>query len=436
MDFEPATLNRLMVIFRRVAGHDMGSVPVLRLFSGASSRFGPFCALYRKNAVKLRRPEVEGVLCVITHSMNTLPLTKTLKIPFLNLNNVKAEEFLRLSEENCRLANEILTFGLKDRRRLTSQDFSTSPLNSSFVNQTIRNVLGHKNARMFKRMPLETNNQNWAWFWSETPGAWSFGLAGGPGNEAPWPSTADRTPNGFKPFGTDGPPRALSSCTALAKGSGTPVFLRPWRFHARKGRGGGSALTGDRTSPPLPSPPTVRSCFSGPAGSRLSASNTSAPGAPSRKRESARPWPHGKTESRSYQPLSQQTDCRPGRQESGRNPARRPLRDPDGVPAAAGDDIRSGAEPGRLAVLPARAVCRVQGPGRRRAGDLRPGGVHVEDVPEVPPVRKAGQTCLFLHLLRVQGARGRRRSVQRPGLGRGFRPATGLRHPWVLSGDS
>ena len=88
-------------------------------------------------------------------------LTKTLKLPFLNLNAVKAQEFSALAKENCVLANEILATGLKDRRRLTSKSFPNSALNSSFVNQTIRNVLAKKKAKSFKSLPLETNNQNW-----------------------------------------------------------------------------------------------------------------------------------------------------------------------------------------------------------------------------------------------------------------------------------
>lgn len=98
-------------------------------------------------------------ICAILKKMKTL--TKTLKLPFLNLNIVKAQEFSVLAQENCTLANEILSIGLKDRRKLTSKSFPNSLLNSSFVNQTIRNVLAKKTAKTFKRMPLETNNQNW-----------------------------------------------------------------------------------------------------------------------------------------------------------------------------------------------------------------------------------------------------------------------------------
>ena len=110
--------------------------------------------------------------------MNTL--TKTLKIPFLNLNNVKGQEFSVLTAENTRLANEILTLGLKDRRKLTSKFFPTVHLNSSFVNQTIRNVLARRTARHFKRMPLETNNQNWDLVHTGT--TWSLVLRPGKGS--------------------------------------------------------------------------------------------------------------------------------------------------------------------------------------------------------------------------------------------------------------
>lgn len=93
--------------------------------------------------------------------MKITTLTKTLKLPFLNLNKAKADEFVALATENVRLANAILSIGLKDRRKLSSSAFSTSPLNSSFINQTIRTVNAAKKAKKFKTLPLETNNQNW-----------------------------------------------------------------------------------------------------------------------------------------------------------------------------------------------------------------------------------------------------------------------------------
>jgi len=92
--------------------------------------------------------------------------TLTLKLPFLNLNRVKAAEWARLQEVNTALANRILAMPRTERRALTTASFKDVELGSAWVNQTIRNV--NKSAarwrggvKVFKRLPLETNNQNW-----------------------------------------------------------------------------------------------------------------------------------------------------------------------------------------------------------------------------------------------------------------------------------
>lgn len=85
----------------------------------------------------------------------------TLKLPLLNLNRVKAEEWSRLERVNTDLANRILGMPKAERRKLTTASFGDVELGSAWVNQTIRNVNKSKKVRAFKRLPLETNNQNW-----------------------------------------------------------------------------------------------------------------------------------------------------------------------------------------------------------------------------------------------------------------------------------
>ena len=88
-------------------------------------------------------------------------VTLTLKLPFLDLNAVKAEEFERLQALNTTVANEILKMPHEVRRKLTTKDFGHVEIGSAWMNQTIRNVNAKKKAKAFRLMPLETNNQNW-----------------------------------------------------------------------------------------------------------------------------------------------------------------------------------------------------------------------------------------------------------------------------------
>ncbi|MER3479176.1 MAG: transposase [Meiothermus sp.] len=85
----------------------------------------------------------------------------TLKLPFLDLNRVKAAELERLETLNTALANRILSMPKAERRKLTTASFKDVELGSAWVNQTLRNVNKAKKVKRFKRLPLETNNQNW-----------------------------------------------------------------------------------------------------------------------------------------------------------------------------------------------------------------------------------------------------------------------------------
>jgi IS605 OrfB family transposase len=88
-------------------------------------------------------------------------LTKTLKLPFLRLNEAKTREFARLERLNTDIANQILAIPKDERRTLTTKSFAHIELGSGWVNQTIRNANARTKVKHFRRLPLETSNQNW-----------------------------------------------------------------------------------------------------------------------------------------------------------------------------------------------------------------------------------------------------------------------------------
>lgn len=95
------------------------------------------------------------------YNTNVPTRTLTLKLPFLDLNKVKAEEWSRLEKVNTDLANRILRIPKAERRKLTTASFSGVELGSAWINRTIRTVSKTKKVKSFKRLPLEVNNQNW-----------------------------------------------------------------------------------------------------------------------------------------------------------------------------------------------------------------------------------------------------------------------------------
>ena len=115
---------------------------------------------------------------------NFRTVAKTLKLPLLKLNAVKAREFSFFEFLNTDIANKILSFSDSQKRELSSKDFSDSPLGSSWTNQTIRNVLSSK-AKSFKSLPLETNNQNWSLHKVGETWSVSFNLIRGTRNRVP-----------------------------------------------------------------------------------------------------------------------------------------------------------------------------------------------------------------------------------------------------------
>lgn len=87
--------------------------------------------------------------------------TKTLKLPFLRLNQAKAAEFAQLQALNTATANAILAMPKPERKALTTKAFGHVPLGSAWMNQTIRNANARTKVKQFTCLPLETNNQNW-----------------------------------------------------------------------------------------------------------------------------------------------------------------------------------------------------------------------------------------------------------------------------------
>ncbi len=87
-------------------------------------------------------------------------LTLTLKIPFYRLNQVKVLEFERLTIVNTQVANHLLLIDKKESAKLTSSAFRHVEIGSAWINQTIRTCNARTKVKRFKRMWLETNNQN------------------------------------------------------------------------------------------------------------------------------------------------------------------------------------------------------------------------------------------------------------------------------------
>jgi IS605 OrfB family transposase len=106
-------------------------------------------------------------------------LTKTLKLPFLRLNQAKAQEFARLERLNTEVANQILAMPKDERRKLTSKSFVHIEIGSGWINQTIRNANARTKVKHFRRLPLETNNQNWTLHRVGNTFSVSFGLLRG-----------------------------------------------------------------------------------------------------------------------------------------------------------------------------------------------------------------------------------------------------------------
>lgn len=115
----------------------------------------------------------------MAYNADMATVTKTLKLPFLKVNAVKAAEFERLERLNTEVANRILAMPKPERRNLTTKAFSDVEIGSAWMNQTIRNANTRTKARRFRRLPLETNNQNWPLHKTGGTFSVSFGLRRG-----------------------------------------------------------------------------------------------------------------------------------------------------------------------------------------------------------------------------------------------------------------
>ena len=87
-------------------------------------------------------------------------VTTTLKLKFLNLNQVKADLFAQMTQACTDLANELLKLSKAERRKMTTAKVVT-PLMSAVANQVIRATTARTTVKTFKRLPPEINCQNW-----------------------------------------------------------------------------------------------------------------------------------------------------------------------------------------------------------------------------------------------------------------------------------
>ncbi|WP_072622754.1 RNA-guided endonuclease TnpB family protein [Spirulina major] len=89
-------------------------------------------------------------------------VTTTLKLKFLDLNQVKADLFAQTTAECTALANRLLKMPLTERRKLTTAKVVTA-LSSALANQVIRNATSKsaKKVKQYRLMLPEVNKQNW-----------------------------------------------------------------------------------------------------------------------------------------------------------------------------------------------------------------------------------------------------------------------------------
>jgi len=88
-------------------------------------------------------------------------VTRTLKLPFLRLNRVKAEELARFQARHTEIAHAILAMPKAERRKLTTRSFARIGIASAWLNQTIRKTMARTRVRRFRCLPLETSRHNW-----------------------------------------------------------------------------------------------------------------------------------------------------------------------------------------------------------------------------------------------------------------------------------
>jgi len=94
--------------------------------------------------------------------INMIKVTRTIKLKFVNLNRCKAQMFEQMTMENTRIANQLLSLPIKERRKMTTAKIM-SELKSALVNQVIRHTTSPtgRKTKQYKVLPVEINNQNW-----------------------------------------------------------------------------------------------------------------------------------------------------------------------------------------------------------------------------------------------------------------------------------
>jgi len=112
-------------------------------------------------------------------------VTRTLELPFLRLNRVKAEELARLQARNTEVANAILAMPKAERRELTTRSFARIGIGGTGINQTIRKTIARTRVRRFRRLPLKTSHRNWTLHGVGETWSVLFGLLRGVGKRVP-----------------------------------------------------------------------------------------------------------------------------------------------------------------------------------------------------------------------------------------------------------
>ena len=81
-------------------------------------------------------------------------ITRTIKLKFVDLNRCKAQMFEQMTEENTRIANNLLSLPIKERRKMTTAKIM-SELKSALVNQVIRHTTSGQSRHNWSYYSLE-----------------------------------------------------------------------------------------------------------------------------------------------------------------------------------------------------------------------------------------------------------------------------------------
>jgi len=201
-------------------------------------------------------------------------VTRTLKLPFLRLNRVKAEELARLQARHTEVAHAILAMPKAERRKLTTRSFARIEIGSAWINQATRKTMARTRVRCFRCLSLETSNQNWTRHKVGETWSVSFGLLRGSQKRVPIEVHTASHRECLEAL-LDGRAKAgslkeVSNSFNPGRVSGRLVSPCRWKFPARDSRAAGLGLTGGRTFRPWQPQPMVPSSSTSPVGFAIS----------------------------------------------------------------------------------------------------------------------------------------------------------------------